>query len=76
MKKGPRSKLKAEIKSKTTSNIKLRPAAEAMVELGFLLFLNKLAVEARTKAFEDKSLTIRAHHLPAISKMLLKKSRG
>ena len=52
MKKAPKSKLKAEIKSRTKTNINLRPA-----------------VEARTKAFEDKSLTIRAHHLPAVSKV-------
>ena len=31
MKKAPKSKLKAEIKSKTKTNINLRPAAEAMV---------------------------------------------
>ena len=39
------------------------------VELGLLLFLNTLAVEARSKAFEEKSATIRAQHLMAVSKV-------
>lgn len=34
-----------------------------------LLFLHSLAEEARTKAFEEKSATIKAHHVKAVSKV-------
>ncbi|CAL1586254.1 unnamed protein product [Knipowitschia caucasica] len=74
LKKAP--KLKATIKSKATTNVNVRPAAEAMIELITLVFLNGLAEEAKTKAFEEKSATIRAQHLKAASKKMLKKSRG
>lgn len=74
--KAPKAKLKAIIRSNTTTDINARPAAQAMVELGLLVFLNALAVEARTKAFQEKSATIRPHHLLAVSKNMLKKSRG
>ncbi|XP_053193507.1 centromere protein W [Scomber japonicus] len=72
--KAPR--LKNTIKSKTKSNVNVRPASEAMIELLTLLFLSSLAEEAKAKAFEEKSATIRAHHVKAVSKKLLKKARG
>ena len=91
--KAPR--LKNTIKSKTKSNVNVRPASEAMVgrllfvdnvlanqlichrhclrfsqiELLTLLFLSSLAEEAKAKAFEEKSATIRAHHVKAVSKV-------
>ncbi|XP_068564377.1 centromere protein W [Cebidichthys violaceus] len=74
LKKAP--KLKYIIKTKSKSNINVRPTSEAMIELLTLVFLNSLAEEAKSKAFEEKSATIRAHHLKAISKKMLKKSRG
>ncbi|XP_031722085.1 centromere protein W [Anarrhichthys ocellatus] len=74
LKKAP--KLKYIIKTKSKSNINVGPTSEAMIELLTLLFLNSLAEEAKSKAFEEKSATIRAHHLRAISKKMLKKSRG
>ncbi|MEQ2169218.1 hypothetical protein GOODEAATRI_022900 [Goodea atripinnis] len=46
------------------------------IELMTLLFLNSLAEEAKAKAFEEKSATIRVHHVRAVSKKVLKKARG
>ncbi|XP_033846861.1 centromere protein W [Periophthalmus magnuspinnatus] len=69
-------KLKNTIKSKATTNINVRPASEAMIELITLIFLNGLAEEAKAKAFEEKSATIRGHHVKAVSKKMLKKARG
>ncbi|XP_034436840.1 centromere protein W isoform X2 [Hippoglossus hippoglossus] len=68
-------KLKSTIKTKAKGNVNLRPASEAMIELITLLFLSSLAEEAKANAFEEKSATIRAHHVKAVSKML-KKARG
>nr|XP_046230011.1 centromere protein W isoform X1 [Scatophagus argus] len=69
-------KLKFTVKRKMKSNINVRPASEAMIELLTLLFLSSLAEEAKAKAFEEKSATIRAQHLKAVSKKVLKKARG
>ncbi|XP_068199429.1 centromere protein W [Antennarius striatus] len=69
-------KLKNTVKRKMKSNINMRPASEAMIELLTLLFVNSLAEEAKAKAFEEKSATIRAQHLKAVSKKMLKKARG
>uniref|UniRef100_A0A3Q3X448 Centromere protein W n=1 Tax=Mola mola TaxID=94237 RepID=A0A3Q3X448_MOLML len=69
-------KLKSTIKRKTKGNINVRPASEAMIELLTLLFLNSLAEEAKAKAFEEKSATIRAQHLKAVSKVSLNGAIG
>ncbi|XP_058468575.1 centromere protein W [Solea solea] len=69
-------KLKSIIKTKTKSNINVKPTAEAMIELLTLLFLSNLAEEAKTNAFEEKSARIRAHNVKAVSKKMLKKARG
>ncbi|XP_034436839.1 centromere protein W isoform X1 [Hippoglossus hippoglossus] len=69
-------KLKSTIKTKAKGNVNLRPASEAMIELITLLFLSSLAEEAKANAFEEKSATIRAHHVKAVSKKMLKKARG
>lgn len=74
LKKAP--KLKHITKAKATTNIKVSPAAEAMIELITQVFLNGLAEEAKSKAFEEKTATIRAHHVKAVSKKMLKKARG
>lgn len=39
------------------------------IELLTLLFLNSLAEEAKAKAFEERSATIRGHHVRAVSKV-------
>ncbi|XP_068610116.1 centromere protein W [Brachionichthys hirsutus] len=69
-------KLKSTVKRKMKSNLKVSPASEAIVELLTLLFLKSLAEEAKAKAFEGKSATIRTQHLKAVSKKMLKKARG
>ncbi|XP_067338040.1 centromere protein W [Channa argus] len=68
--------LKSTIKSKAKRSINMRPTSEAMTELLMLLFLSSLAEEAKAKAFEEKSATIRAQHVKAVSKKVLKKARG
>ncbi|XP_057679478.1 centromere protein W [Corythoichthys intestinalis] len=72
--KAPR--IKPTVKSKMKGHVNVRQASEAMMELLTLLFLKNLAQEARTKAFEDKSATIRAHHVKAVAKKVLKNARG
>ncbi|XP_030922598.1 centromere protein W [Geospiza fortis] len=47
-----------------------------MVHLNFLLFLHRLAEEARTNAFENKSKIIKPEHTISAAKVILKKSRG
>ncbi|XP_075904510.1 centromere protein W [Nelusetta ayraudi] len=69
-------KLKSTVKTKMKSNVNVRPASEAMIELLTLLFMNSLAEEAKAKAFEERSATIRGHHLKAVAKEVLKKTRG
>ncbi|XP_009981502.1 PREDICTED: centromere protein W [Tauraco erythrolophus] len=46
------------------------------VHLSFLLFLHRLAEEARINAFENKSKIIKPEHTIAAAKVILKKSRG
>lgn len=41
------------------------------MELLTVLFLNNLAQEAKAKAFEERSATIRAHHVKAVAKVIL-----
>ncbi|XP_034018052.1 centromere protein W [Thalassophryne amazonica] len=69
-------KLRYVIKRKTTSDVNVAAASEAMVELAAVLFLNSLAEEARGKAFEEKTAIIKAHHVRAVGKKMLKKARG
>ncbi|XP_037541308.1 centromere protein W [Nematolebias whitei] len=69
-------KLKSIIRTKAKGNVKFGPASEALIDLLTVLFLNNLAEEAKAKAFEEKSATIRGHHVKAVSKKILKKSRG
>ncbi|XP_069014825.1 centromere protein W [Embiotoca jacksoni] len=69
-------KLKSTIRAKAKININVSSDSEAMIELLTLLFLNNLVEEAKTKAFEEKCATIRAQHVRAVSKKVLKKARG
>ncbi|XP_061602806.1 centromere protein W [Cololabis saira] len=69
-------KLKKTIRANAKSNVNVRPASEAMIELATLLFLNSLAEEAKAQAFEEKSAAIKAHHVRAVTKKMLKKARG
>nr|XP_006139495.1 centromere protein W [Pelodiscus sinensis] len=49
---------------------------QQLVHLNFLLFLQRLAEEARANAFKNKSKTIKSEHTIAAAKVILKKSRG
>ncbi|NXU49704.1 CENPW protein, partial [Turnix velox] len=59
-----------------TQKPQLRIAANAdllvrcAVHLSFLVFLNRLAEEARTNAFEHRSKTIKAEHAIAAAKVI------
>ncbi|KAI4904030.1 hypothetical protein NFI96_010228 [Prochilodus magdalenae] len=43
---------------------------QASVQLNLLLVLHRLAEESRVKAFEEKTATIKAHHVKAVAKSL------
>uniref|UniRef100_A0A672H4I6 Centromere protein W n=1 Tax=Salarias fasciatus TaxID=181472 RepID=A0A672H4I6_SALFA len=59
--------LKKTIKAKATTNINTRKASD--IELLTVLFLKSLAEEAKTKAFEEKSATIRPEHVRNVAKV-------
>ncbi|KAF7708771.1 centromere protein W [Silurus meridionalis] len=74
LKKAPRSVLKSHMKKK--SDIRIGKNADLMVQLNLLLVLHRLAEESRIKAFEEKTATIKVHHVKAVAKKLLKSTRG
>ncbi|XP_047429039.1 centromere protein W [Mugil cephalus] len=74
MKKAPN--LKRTIRTKSKSNVNIGPASVAMIELLTVVFLKSLAEEAKAQAFGEKSATIKAQHIKAVSKKVLKKARG
>ncbi|XP_029452541.1 centromere protein W isoform X2 [Rhinatrema bivittatum] len=71
----PRSSLRALIK-KQKPHLRLAANVDLLVHLNCLLFLQRLAAEARTKAIESKHSTIKPAHITAVAKAVLKKSRG
>ncbi|KAL9863788.1 centromere protein W [Geothlypis trichas] len=71
----PRSTLRKIIK-KYKPQLRLAANADLLVHLNFLLFLHRLAEEARTNAFENKSKIIKPEHTISAAKIILKKSRG
>ncbi|KTG05581.1 hypothetical protein cypCar_00004495 [Cyprinus carpio] len=50
--------------------------APCRAQLNLLVVLHRLAEESRVKAFEEKSATIKVHHVRAVAKKLLKSTRG
>ncbi|KAK2854693.1 hypothetical protein Q7C36_006562 [Tachysurus vachellii] len=74
LKKAPRAVLKSQMKKK--SEIRIGKNADLMVQLNLLLVLHRLAEESRIKAFEEKTATIKVHHVKAVAKKLLKSTRG
>ncbi|XP_017343137.1 centromere protein W [Ictalurus punctatus] len=74
LKKAPRTVLKSHMKKK--SDIRIGKNADLMVQLNLLLVLHRLAEESRIKAFEEKTATIKVHHVKAVAKKLLKSTRG
>ncbi|XP_049674009.1 centromere protein W [Accipiter gentilis] len=71
----PRSTLRRIIKTHKPQ-LRLATNVDLLVHLNFLLFLHRLAEEARTNAFENKSKIIKSEHTVAAAKVILKKSRG
>ncbi|KAM8809630.1 centromere protein W [Eudromia elegans] len=71
----PRSTLRKIIK-KHKPQVRLAANTDLLVHLDFLLFLHRLAEEARTNAFENKSKIVKPEHVVAAAKVVLKKSRG
>ncbi|GCC23729.1 centromere protein W isoform X1 [Chiloscyllium punctatum] len=71
----PRRSLHSVLK-KHKPQLRLSKDVHIMVHLNCLLFLHRLAVEARTKAVESKSSTIQPKHVKEVAKVVLKKSRG
>nr|XP_013814512.1 PREDICTED: centromere protein W isoform X1 [Apteryx mantelli mantelli] len=63
----PRSTLRKIIK-KHKPQLRLAANADLLVHLNFLLFLHRLAEEARTNAFESKSKIIKPEHAIAAAK--------
>ncbi|XP_036405068.1 centromere protein W [Megalops cyprinoides] len=74
LKKAPRNKLKSLAKKKP--HVRVGTNTDLMVQLNVLLFLHRLAEESRAKAFEERTATIKPHHIKAVSKKLLKGARG
>ncbi|NXJ08173.1 CENPW protein, partial [Odontophorus gujanensis] len=50
--------------------LRLAANADLLVHLSFLLFLHRLAEEARTNAFENKSKVIKPEHAIAAAKVI------
>ncbi|KAL7887197.1 hypothetical protein AOLI_G00049180 [Acnodon oligacanthus] len=73
-KKAPRAVLKSHMRKK--SDTRVGRNADLMVQLNLLLVLHRLAEESRVKAFEEKTATIKVHHVKAVAKKLLKSTRG
>ncbi|XP_061315958.1 centromere protein W [Pezoporus flaviventris] len=55
---------------------RLSACADLLVYLNFLMFLRRLAEEARTNAFQNRSRIIKPEHIVFAAKAILKKSRG
>ncbi|XP_073781299.1 centromere protein W isoform X3 [Danio rerio] len=65
-KKAPRAALKHHMKK--NANIRIGKNADLMAQLNLLMVLHRLAEECRVKAFEEKSATIKTHHVRAVAK--------
>ncbi|XP_053565106.1 centromere protein W [Bombina bombina] len=71
----PRGVIKSIIK-KHKPELRLETNIDLLVHLNCLLFINRLAKEARLKSIEDKSPIIKPVHLRSVAKIILKKSKG
>ncbi|XP_073431868.1 centromere protein W [Dendrobates tinctorius] len=71
----PRGMIKSAIK-KLLPDLRMDANVDLLVFLSCLLFLQRLATEARIKAIEDRCSVIKAAHIRAVAKVVLKKSRG
>lgn len=73
-KKAPRATLKFRMKK--NADVRIGKNADLMAQLNLVVVLHRLAEESRVKAFEEKSATIKDHHVRAVAKKLLKSVRG
>ncbi|KAM5164531.1 centromere protein W [Mantella aurantiaca] len=71
----PRGTIKTAIR-KRLPNLRLETNVELLIYLNCVLFLQRLAAEARIKAIEERCSVIKPAHIRAVGKMVLKKSRG
>ncbi|KAG8582650.1 hypothetical protein GDO81_008148 [Engystomops pustulosus] len=71
----PRNTVKSAIK-KRLPELRLDADMDLLIYLNCVLFLQRLATEARSKATEDRSPVIKPAHVRAVAKVVLKKSRG
>lgn len=71
----PRGTVRAAIK-KRLPELRLDANVDLLIYLNCVLFLQRLAAEARLKAIEDRCSVIKPAHIRAVAKVVLKKSRG
>ncbi|XP_069744396.1 centromere protein W isoform X2 [Narcine bancroftii] len=71
----PRGSLRAVFR-RHKPQLRLGKDVDVMVHLNCLLFLHRLAQEARIRAVQDKCSAIQPNHIKAVAKTVLKKSRG
>ncbi|XP_072913444.1 centromere protein W [Hemitrygon akajei] len=71
----PRESLRAVFR-RQVPQLRLSKDVHVMVHLNCLLFLQRLAQEARIKAVEAKCSAIQPNHILDVAKTVLKKSRG
>ncbi|CAH2249714.1 centromere W [Pelobates cultripes] len=71
----PRRAIKAIMK-KQNPTLRMETNIDLLIHLNCLLFLQRLATESRLKACEEKSSVIKPEHIKAVSKIVLKKSKG
>ncbi|XP_051881018.1 centromere protein W [Pristis pectinata] len=71
----PRGSLRTVLR-RHKPQLRLSRDVHMMVHLNCLLFLHRLAQEARIKAVEAKCSAIQPNHIVEVAKTVLKKSRG
>ncbi|XP_006778516.1 PREDICTED: centromere protein W isoform X1 [Myotis davidii] len=73
--KAPRGFLRRVFKRRKP-HLRLEASCDLLVHLNCLLFIRRLAEEARTDACKNKCGIIKDQHVLAAAKVMLKKSRG
>ncbi|XP_073527500.1 centromere protein W [Phyllobates terribilis] len=71
----PRGTIRAAIKQRLP-HLQMDSDVDLLVYLSLMLFLQRLATEARLRAVEDRCSVIKSAHIRAVAKVVLKKSRG
>ncbi|XP_068135580.1 centromere protein W [Hyperolius riggenbachi] len=71
----PRAAVRKAIR-KRLPGLRLDRNVDLLIYLSCVLFLQRLATEARLKAVENRCSVIKPAHVRAVGKMVVKKSRG